>query len=380
MVVATSALSTISVVFPGLAAGSLAVQVSADFEVSEGAYGWALGSFFLAAAVASIPAGRLAQRVGPRRQLTIGLVAAAAVQLVIAFAVPSFGWMLAALALAGAVNSGVQTAVNLALSQANLPRLGLAVATKQSAMPASAMLGGLAVPAVALTLGWRWAYAMGAVVALLACVLVQFHISSGRGVAPVRHRVIESSRRALLAAMLVSMLFAFSSGAINAWTVSSGVDAGLAEGMAGLILSAAAAVGIVLRLIAGARVDVSAAAPFRTAGLVFIVGILGFVLLSFRVAPLHAIATVLVFSGGWLWPVYTNFAIVNANPRSAGAATGMTQMGVYVGVFSAPVITGQIIDASGYRMMWLVVAATGLAASLLSLAVARSFPRAAFLN
>ena len=374
-VVATAALSTVSVVFPGLAAGSLAVQASDDFGVSEGSYGWALGTFFLAAALTSVAGGRLAQRLGPRRQLSYGLVGAAAVQLSIAFVVPSFGWMLVALALAGVVNSGVQTAVNLALSQAELPRLGLAVATKQSAMPAAAMLGGLAVPAVALTLGWRWAYAMGALVGLVGFACVRAFIIDRPITAASKVSVVESTSRALAAATGVSMLFAFSSGAINAWTVSSGVDAGLSEGAAGLFLGLAAGMGILFRLAAGARVDASKAPPFRMAAQLYLIGIVGFVLLSARVAPLHAGATVLAFAGGWIWPVFTNFAIVNANPRSAGAATGMTQMGVYVGVFSAPVITGGIIDRWGYQTMWLVVAGVAMCAAAIAVAVSPSFPR-----
>lgn len=374
-IVATAALSTISVVFPGLAAGSLAVQASDDFGVSEGSYGWALGTFFLAAALTSVAGGRLVQVIGPRRQLSYGLVATGLVQLVIAFLVPSFGWMLAALAFAGVVNSGVQTAVNLALSQADLPRLGLAVATKQSAMPAAAMLGGIAVPALALTLGWRWAYAMGALVALVAfgCVrvfIVDRPITAARSIS-----VVESTSRALAAATVVSMLLAFSSGAINAWTVSSGVDAGLSEGAAGLTLSLAAGMGILFRLVAGSRVDASMRPPFLMAAQLYVIGIAGFLLLSLRVAPIHAAATVLAFAGGWIWPVFTNFAIVNANPRSAGAATGMTQMGVYVGVFSAPVITGQIIDRWGYQTMWLVVAGIAVCAATLAIAVSPSFPR-----
>lgn len=375
LIVVAAALSTVSVVFPGLAAGALAVQASDDFGVTEGRYGWTIGAFFLAAATTSVFGGRLVQAIGPRRQLIVGLVAAAAVQLAVATVVPSFAWMLVALAIGGVVNSGVQTAVNLALSQADLPRLGLALAAKQSAMPGSAMLGGLAVPALALTLGWRWAYGMGALVALVACGLVAWLIEDNSRIAPQTSGPVESGSRALLGAALVSMMFAFSSGAINAWTVSSGVDAGLSEGLAGLMLSAAAGLGIVFRLVSGAYVDGSAAPAFRTAGLVSVVGIVGFALLALRSAPVHAFATLLAFAGGWIWPVFTNFAIVNANPQSAGAATGVTQTGVYVGVFSAPVITGQIIETYGYSVMWLVVAATGVLAATLSIAIASSFPR-----
>ena len=171
--IAAVSLATIASVFPGLASGALAVQASADFDVSEGTYGWALGSFFIGAAVTSLPLGRLAQRLGPRRQLLIGLAATVAIQLTIALLVSSFGQMLAMLALAGVANSGVQSAVNLALTQASLPRLGLAIATKQAAMPGSAMIGGLAVPVVALTLGWRWSYVVGAAMAAAAITQVR---------------------------------------------------------------------------------------------------------------------------------------------------------------------------------------------------------------
>lgn len=374
-VIVAAAISTIAVVFPGLAAGALAVQASDDFGVTEGRYGWTIGVFFLAAAMTSVFGGRVVQHVGPRRQLIVGLLAAAGAQLAVAVVVPSFTWMLVVLAIAGVVNSAVQTAVNLALSQADLPRLGLALAAKQSAMPASAMLGGLAVPALALTLGWRWAYGMGALVALIACLLVARFIES-RPRAPVQDTgVVESGSRVLFAAAIVSMMFAFSSGAINAWTVSSGVDAGLSEGLAGVMLSVAAGLGIVFRLISGTRVDRSPIPAFRAAGMVSVVGIVGFALLATRIAPIHAFATVLAFAGGWIWPVFTNFAIVNANPRSAGAATGVTQTGVYIGVFSAPVITGQIIEVYGYPAMWLTVAITGAAAAVLSVALSPSFPR-----
>lgn len=372
--VISAALSTVAAVFPGLASGALAVQVSADLGVDEGVYGWTFGSFFAAAALTSVAAGRSAQRLGPRRQLMGALVMVAVIQLLIATVVSSFGALLVCLAAAGAANSTVQTAVNLALTQARLPRLGLAMATKQSAMPASSMLGGLAVPLLALTLGWRWAYAMGALVALVALVLVTRYVApqpTTRGAAGV----VESPRRALLGAAIVSMALSFTAGSLNAWTVSSGVDAGLSEGTAGLMLSAAAGTGILLRLLIGFRVDRTTGLPFRLAGFIVLCGAAGFALMAIRVPVAHALATLLAFGGGWTWPVLSNFAIVNANPRSAGAATGMTQMGVYLGVFSGPVVTGVLIDQTSYEVMWLAVAVVALVGALGAIRIAPSFPR-----
>jgi len=376
-IVVTAALATVSCVFPGLAAGALAVQASDDFGVAEGTYGWALGIFFLCASVASVPMGLLAQRLGPQRQLTVALVLTASVQVIIAVAARDFAFMLMMLGLAGVLNSAVQTAVNLALSRAELPRLGLAMATKQSAMPASAMLGGLAVPAVALTVGWRWAYAMGAGVALVALALVRRFISGGVVAARTSRSwdVVASPRSAILGMAGVSMLLAFTAGSINAWTVSSGVDAGLSEGVAGLALSLAAGLGICVRLLSGVMLDRSARLPLASAVAVMAFGTAGFVLLTLRMPATHLVGTVLAFAGGWIWPVFTNFSIVNANPEGAGAASGVTQMGVYVGVFLAPVLTGQIIERASYSVMWTVVAAIGTLGAVMLGMLAPQFPR-----
>ena len=71
----------------------------------------------------------------------------------------------------------------------------------------------------------------------------------------------------------------------------------------------------------------------------------------------------------------TNYAIVTANRRNAAAATGLTQTGVYVGVFSAPIVTGRIIDSAGYPTMWLVVASVGVIAAIGAVILSPQFPR-----
>ncbi len=362
LVIATVALATVSGVFPGLASGSLAVQASDDFAISEGAWGWTLSAFFLGSAASSVLLGRIAQRIGPRRQLLITTSATAIVQLLIATTARSFGVVLALLVVAGCVNAASQTAVNLALSQADLPRLGVAMATKQSAMPAAAMLGGLAVPGLALTMGWRWSYVLGAAVALLAHLGVRRSVAPGVTPSTAADRSVESSTRLLVFVAFISFLLAYTSGSINAWLVASGVDAGLGEGTAGFALSAAAALGISMRLFAGFRLDASRVPPFTAAARLFTIGIAGFVLLAVRNPTTHVIGGLLAFSCGWIWPAFTNYAIVRTNPRSAARATGMTQTGVYLGVMAAPATTGPIVDRVGYAAMWIVTAVIGTVA------------------
>src|SRR5690606_13019603 len=51
-------------------------------------------------------------------------------------------------------------------------RHGLAFGTKEASIPAATLTAGLAVPLIALTLGWRWALALGTIpLAILAWAL-----------------------------------------------------------------------------------------------------------------------------------------------------------------------------------------------------------------
>ena len=365
--------ATVSTVYPGFLIGALTVQVSDEFSVTEATYGWGLGGFFLAATVGSALFGRLVQRVGPRRQILSGLVVTLAMNLYIALLAGGWWQLVGALTVAGFVNASNQTAVNLALTQARIPRLGLAIALKQSGMPMASMISGLMVPAIALTVGWRWAYVLGAALTVIAIVGVILYIDPQQ---PNRNRTRTapvSLRRDLLIAAVLGGCLSFAAGSLNAWIVSSGVDAGLGEGTAGLMLSLGAASGIALRVFAGTRLDLMTVRPFLVAGVMVLAGAVGVAMLTVRSPGIHMAATLLAFAGGWVWPVFTNYGIVRTNAATAGAATGVTQMGVYIGVFLAPLVTGQVIESYGYGVMWSMVVVMILIGSTLALWVRNRF-------
>ncbi len=366
-------MATVSTVLPGFLIGAMSVQVSAELNVSEAVYGWGLGSFFGAAMVGSIMLGRLAQRIGPRNQMMLALGLSVVVQLALAATARSFGAVIAFLVVAGLANAANQTSVNLALAQAQLPRLALAVSFKQSGLPTATLLAGLLVPSLAVTVGWRWAYVAGALFALMSLGLVRTAVASSLFRTADRASKPESSSRDLFLAAVVGAFLAFSAGSLNAWVVSSGVDAGLGPGTAGLFLSVGAATGISLRLLSGWLSDTMRVPPFRVGGLTAVVGAVGMAGLAVRSPGMHVAAMLLSFGGGWIWPVFTNYGIVRANPRAAGTATGITQMGVYVGVFVGPLVTGWLIEHSGYPAMWLAVAASSVAGAALSIRIADRF-------
>ncbi len=372
--IAAMVLATVASVYPGFLIGALSVQVSEDLGVSEATYGWGLGGFFLAATLGSVVLGRLVQRIGPRRQISGLLGLAAIMQLAVAALATEFWHVVLLLVVCGLANAGNQASVNLALTRARVPQLGLAIALKQSGMPAASLLSGLAVPSLALTVGWRWAFVFGAALSAATLILVLVVLSpiapADRVQPPAKP---DSARRALLLAAGAGALMSFGAGSLNAWLVASGVDAGLGEGAAGLMLSLGAACGIAMRLFSGTRLDTMRGRPFTIGGLTALAGALAMALLSARVVGIHVAATFLAFASGWIWPVFTNFGIVSRNPHAAGAATGVTQMGVYIGVFSSPLITGAVIEAHGYTAMWLVVASAVAVGAVTAIAISREF-------
>lgn len=372
-VIAVAIAAAVSVALPGFLVGGLSVQIRGEFGVAEGRYGWAMSTYFLAATAGSVVLGRLAQVIGPRRQLTLALLGAAVVDLCIALFANEFRYLIAFLAIAGLCNAAAQTAVNLGLAQAGLPRLGLAIAVKQSGMPAASMLSGLAVPAIALTLGWRWAFVGAATIALVALIGVQQTISSSAPQPITEKAPSQSPLNALVIAGVAAMFLSFGAGALNAWVVESGVDAGLGKGAAGLMLSIGAALGIAIRVGWGMRLDRMSWHPFVIAGVMVFGGAIGAIGLTGRSATIHIIATVIAFSGGWIWPVFLNFGVVRANEGHAASATGVTQTGVYLGVFIAPLTAGAIIERSGYPLMWTVTAAAMAVGGILMLRVSKRF-------
>ena len=357
LIMATAMAATISTVMPGFLVGAVAVQAIAEFGVSEARYGWGLGSFFLAAVVGSAILGRAAQVAGPRRLVVAALLVSAVASLGIALLPLGFGGFLALLAIGGLANSANQTAVNLLLTQARIERLGLAIALKQAGMPAASMLSGLMVPLVAVTLGWRVAYGIAAVIAgLTALAVVSVLDRPGPIERAVRPELV-TPRRTLRVAAVGFGCLAVGAASLNAWTVLSAVAVGLSVSTAGLLLSGGAGSGVVVRLLIGFRLDTLRREPLRVAAVLTAVGALGLLVVAIGTPAAVVLGTLLAFATGWVWPVLTNFAIVRSNQAAAATATGITQTGVYVGIVIGPLVTGLLIETLGFSAMWIFVAA-----------------------
>lgn len=361
--------TTATGVLPAFLVGGLAVQIRGDLDFDAAALGAAAGTPFAAAALTSAVLGRTAERIGPGRALRLAAVGSAVTMVAIASLARSWLTLALLLALSGIVNAAAQPSANLYLSRAVAPdRLGWALALKQSAIPAGTLLAGLAVPSLGLTVGWRWAFVGGAAMALAAAALlpkeprsVAVRDGSGR-----REGDVPLGPLVLLGAG--AMLGAATAGAGSAFLVSGSVDAGMDDGVAGLLLTGGSALAIGHRLFAGRRADRTGGGILRIVATMLAVGSVGSLLFASTTQVGYLIGAPLAFGVGWAWPGLFNLAVVRSNPNAPGAATGITQTGTYLGALSGPLAMGALVEASGYRLGWSVVAVTFVAAALTILA------------
>ena len=415
---------------PAFLTGAVAVQLTADIGLDDRTLGFCIGLFFAGAATGSAVLGRLAERLGGsgamRTGLSLTLVAGLSLA-ALARSPLSLGLLLLA---AGTSNALTQPAANLLLvERMQAGRMGFAFAIKQAGMPMASLIGGVLVPAVAVTVGWRWAYVIAGGVAVLALLALPPNRGLGRsspgsaavtggadvrsggadpvtggadmgsggadpgaGAADVRSggadpgaggadvrsggpagasAGVATRRRPdlgtglLVFYNLIGLLGASAAGALTSFLVTAAEAAGVAEGPAGLLLTVGSAVGITSRIVHGRLADGPRLLPIRRVLLLFAIGAVGMAILALDRPVTYLVGMVPVFGAGWAWPGLFNLSVVRNNPSAPAAATGISQTGIYVGAAAGPVLGGLVADTWGYPALWLLSGAVLLVAAAL---------------
>ena len=367
-VLVSTAVATTAGVLPAFLVGSQAVQIERDLDFGPALLGAAVAVSWAAAAATSPTMGRITEQVGGGRALRTAALLNGTVMIAIALLARNW-WQLAILvAIAGVGNALTQPAANVLMARTIPPeRHGIAFAVKQSAMPFGTLLGGLAVPLITLTLGWRWAFALGGALAVAAATTVPTRDAFESSAAP---RPKQTHRPTLDTPLLLLAVFAAGVGlgaavasAQTTFLVSGAVESGLGEGLAGLLLTIGSALGIASRLANGARADVRGRGHLRVVALMLLGGAAACAAFAVSEPWSYIVATPLAFAAGWAWPGLFNLAIVRANPRAPGFATSVTQTGTYVGAGIGPLAFGLIVGHGGYGWAWLATACAAVLAA-----------------
>lgn len=354
-------------VLPAFLLGALAVQIRDDLNLGPTQMGIAAATLFAVSGILARPLGRVVQRVGAGRGMVIS-ASLATVALAGAGAAPSFPVLVAALFIGGTANAMAQPSANLGISRAiGTHRLGLAFGVKQSSIPAASLLGGLAVPGVALVLGWRYAFFFGAGLAL--CLALWALV---RGQAPMaattaaEHPEDRGTPRAGLVVLTIGAgLAAAAATSLGVFLVDSMVQSGIEPSTAGYLFAAAAVVGLAIRILLGALMDrMPTRSPYVLIANLLVAGVVGYWMLSVGSTTLMVIGVLLAYSAGWTWPGLLHFAVVRDNRLAAASATGVVQTGLSLGAAGGPLLFGLLVTATSYSTAWVVAGFVALAAAI----------------
>jgi MFS family permease len=353
---ATAAVTvTTAGVLPAYLVGVLWVQVRADLGVGPSLLGVLVAAFFATSAVSALSAGTLVRKLGTVRVVRLsGLTAALAV-------------LVAALVVAGWGNGIGQPASNdLIARSVSAGRQGLAYGLKQAAIPLSTLLAGVAVPLIAIPLGWRTAFGLGAVLALLVVLSVPGPRRLGSaGSSSPPSEAAGPFRRAPLYVLAAGLALGAGTGnALGSFVVSTAVAGGIAPGTAGVLAAVASGVGALARVLVGWLAD-----RVRTRWLLVVaaqmsVGGLSYALLGTGVEALIAVGAVVGYCTGWAWAGLSTYSVTRMHHGMAAQATSITQGGMGLGAAAGPLAFGGLLSVSSYAVAWTATAALAVVAGL----------------
>ena len=357
-------------VLPAFLVGALAVQIRADLDVGLALFGLAAATQFAVSGMLGPLGGRLVQRLGAANGAALA-AALGTVALVAVATAQSAAMLIGALAIGGLANSVAQPSANLGLSRwVTDRRLGLAFGIKQSAIPTATLLGGLAVPGVALVFGWRWAVAAGVLLTIVVLVSNVERRGPGRASGrlddgPTREPDRGMPRGGLVVLTIGGFFASAASAPIGVFLVDSAVAAGVASGTAGLLFAGCSVLMLVNRVGFGWLADRH---PQRSRFLVISYllagGAVGYGLVATGDVPLFVIGAVLACGLGWSWPGLFQFAVIRENRATAAAATGWMQIGLSLGAASGPVAFGALAQGFSYAVAWIGAAVLTLAGAV----------------
>jgi MFS family permease len=352
----------VSNVMPAFLAASLAPRIRDDFAFGDSTLGVAVALFYVVSASSSIPAGRLVDRIGA----AWGMRFAAAFTALACAATAAFAQSAASLAglmlIGGVANAlGGPSVSTLLKREVAVHRQGLAFGAQQAGAPLGALLAGLALPAVAIPFGWRWAFVATAALALVAVASAPRTDANAAGSVTVarRPRGLTSVHALGVAAVLAS---AAGVGFVS-FLVSYAVDSGVSEGLAGLLLAGVSLVATISRIVVGVFADRAGQEPLRPVAIMLAASVSGYLLLTVGEPAVIAAAALLAGSLGWAWPGGLNLAVVQRSPEAPAWAVGVMMTGLFVGAIGGPLLTGFLAERDLFTLAWIACASLALLAA-----------------
>jgi sugar phosphate permease len=377
----TTAQTSFSALTIGLAA--IAPQLRAEYHLTLGQVGVVLGAAALGMILTLLPWGLLADRIGERAVIAMGLISGGVV-LVAAGETTSLGPLVAALALAGALGASVNAASGRAvMGWFGEEERGLALGIRQAAVPIGGAVAAVTLPWLVTVGGTKLAFAA------LGAGLVCGGVLAGALVRepPLRHERTPAGGRSPLRDPGIWVLAGGSSLYLTAQIATMSfvvlflhLHRGLSTHAAAAVLAVTNILGIGARVAAGRWSDRIRArvGPLRLLGLALAAGMLVTAVLVD--APLGVLLPALIVASvlglSWNGLAFTA-AAERAGAATAGAALGFQQTTFAVVGSIVPPAFAALVGATSWRLAFAVAAVGPLAGVLALRRVPEATPRAA---
>ena len=362
---------TIAGALPVFLIAALFTEISKDLRVPRYVLGVSVASSWVAAALVSVVAGKLTTRIGARKVVLLTLVLAIISLLGLALFVPSWQWLIVWAVVGGVATATSHPATNqLVTRRVSLKNHSLAFGLKQSAVPLTTLAAGLSIPLIALTLGWRWAFAMAAAMTVLLIFVFSWfgprRLPAGTKRTMKKVPLSPELIRFFRSLSYVTALGAGGATILGAYGVISAVDRGIGVGTAGFLLSAASVIGALMRIGVGAVAGRAGRESLKMIAAMQLVGGIGIFIMVANNKWTYAIGLIVAFGIGWGWPGLVHFSVSNIAGPATPAATGIVQTGTYIGCAVGPFLAGVGYAAWGDRAIWFLSASMLTAAGLLA--------------
>lgn len=351
-------------VLPGFLTGALGGDIGDELGFGGAGLGFALAAAYALPAVASVHAGELSDRIGPRRALMMAMGFNLFGYIAIALLAHSLAVLAVCLFVtsAGHTLAGPATKVLIA-RQVPEARHGFAFGLQMAAIPLASLLAGLAVPSIGETIGWRWAFVVGAALPLAAMMLLPRE----------RNPQDPPDRERRFGHVHLGPLFGFGAAAALASAAATSTatffivaadEVGYDTGTAGVLLSVISGVVIFFRVSLGVIADRAPRGHVLGVAMLLAGSTIGYLLLTTGSKGAFPWGGLIALALGWSWPGVMVFALVRAHPQAPGVASAFVVGGMNVGAVAGPLAFGVLSDTTSAPSAFVMPAILAAGASL----------------
>lgn len=326
-----------------------------------------VSGFLLAASGSSWLSHRIGFHGRPEPSMRLGGVATC-VGCALVLGIQSIPSLVGTLVISGVGYGIAQPAVSAFLTQqVHDSRQGMAFAVRQTAVPVATLISGISVAFLA-AVGWQYAYAIPIV--LIAATFVSIADTNEpssdivRTFANAAAVPLGRGAGALIVGIGLGGATIYVFGSFN---VPYSMSKGLSVGAAGALAIVGGGAAMLVRLISGIYSDRRDFANLQVAGVMLLIGALGYGAVALGDRRLLIPAALIAFAAGSGWNGLALHALERASPQRSTHATGKALAFTYLGSALGESVFGALVDHLGYQRAWLCIAVLSVVAGTMML-------------